>query len=158
MKSVVKTTWEIGTPWELRTATSVPRSIHYKEMNLGNKTTSEFRTVFDSPLQWVSLISGFHCTYLFACFLSFSGSDVRFSSLFLHRLLPGCRLANTPNRVTEVHGTKGPDYRDDTYIGYCPCEGALLCNSIGLSVVPIGPVGKRIQIGQSWFTPTFLWE
>ncbi len=25
-------------------------SIHYKEMDLRNKTTSEFRTVFDSPL------------------------------------------------------------------------------------------------------------
>ncbi len=36
----------------IRTATSVPiyRSIHYIEMDLRNKTTSEFRTVFDSPL------------------------------------------------------------------------------------------------------------
>ncbi len=47
---VFKTTWEIGTTWELKTATSVPRSIHYIEMDLRNKTTSEFRTVFDSPL------------------------------------------------------------------------------------------------------------
>ncbi len=50
MKSVFKTTWEIGTTWELKTATSVPRPIHYIEMDLRNKTTSEFRTVFDSPL------------------------------------------------------------------------------------------------------------
>ncbi len=50
VKPVFKTTWEIGTPWELRTAASVPGSIHYIEMDLGNKTTSEFRTVFDSPL------------------------------------------------------------------------------------------------------------
>ncbi len=34
----------------LRTATSVPRSIHYIEMDLRNKTTLEFRTGFDSPL------------------------------------------------------------------------------------------------------------
>ncbi len=50
MKPVIKTTWGIGTPWELRTATSVPRFIHYLEMDLRNKTTSEFRTVFGSPL------------------------------------------------------------------------------------------------------------
>ncbi len=47
---VFKTTWEIGTTWQLRTATSVPRYIHYIEIDLRNKTTSEFRTVFDSPL------------------------------------------------------------------------------------------------------------
>ncbi len=45
-----KTTWEIWTTWELRTATSVPRSIQYIEMDLRNKTTSEFRIVSDSPL------------------------------------------------------------------------------------------------------------
>ncbi len=50
VKPSIKTTWEIGTPWELRTATSVPRSIHYIAMDLRNKTTSEFRTVFGSPL------------------------------------------------------------------------------------------------------------
>ncbi len=50
VKPVFKTTWEIGTTWELRTATSVPRSIHYIEMDLRNKTTSEFRTVIDSLL------------------------------------------------------------------------------------------------------------
>ncbi len=50
VKPVIKTTWEIGTPWELNTATSVPRFIHYVEMDLRNKTTSEFRAVFDSPL------------------------------------------------------------------------------------------------------------
>ncbi len=50
VKPAIKTTWEIGTPWELRTATSVPSCIHYVEMDLRNKTTSEFRTVFDSPL------------------------------------------------------------------------------------------------------------
>ena len=40
VKPVFKTIWEIGTTWELRTATSVPRSIHYIEMDLRNKTTS----------------------------------------------------------------------------------------------------------------------
>ncbi len=50
VKPVFKTTWEIGTPWELRTATSVPRCIQYVEMDLRNKTTSEIRTVFLSPL------------------------------------------------------------------------------------------------------------
>ncbi len=39
---------KIGTTWELRTATLVPRSIHYIEIDLRNKTISEFRTVFDS--------------------------------------------------------------------------------------------------------------
>ncbi len=50
VKPVFKTTWEIGTAWELRRATSVSGSIHYIEMDLRSKTTSEFRTVFDSPL------------------------------------------------------------------------------------------------------------
>ena len=59
VKPVFKTTWEIGTTWELRTATSVPRYLHYIEIDLRNKTTSEFKTVFDSPLGvpnfWVPL-------------------------------------------------------------------------------------------------------
>ncbi len=50
VKPVFKTTLEIGTAWELRTATWVPGSIHYIEMDLRNTTTSEFRAVFDSPL------------------------------------------------------------------------------------------------------------
>ena len=50
VKPIFKTTWAIGTAWGLRTAVSVPRSIQYIEMALRNKTTSEFRTVFDSPL------------------------------------------------------------------------------------------------------------
>ncbi len=50
MKLVFKTTWEIGTTWELRTATSVPMPIQYIEMDLGNKTTSEIRTAFHRPL------------------------------------------------------------------------------------------------------------
>ena len=50
VKPVIKTTWEIGTPWKLRTATSGPRFIHYVAMDMRNKTTSEFRTSFDSPL------------------------------------------------------------------------------------------------------------
>ena len=50
VKPAFKTTWEIGTTWELRTATSVPRPIQYTEMDLENKNTSEFRTVFHSPL------------------------------------------------------------------------------------------------------------
>ncbi len=40
----------MGTTWELRTATSGPRYFHYIEMDLRNKTTSEVRTVSDSPL------------------------------------------------------------------------------------------------------------
>ncbi len=44
------TTGQIGTTWELRTATRVPMRIRYTEMNLRNKTTSELRTVFHSPL------------------------------------------------------------------------------------------------------------
>ncbi len=40
----------MGTTWELRTATPVPRPIQYTEMDLRNKTTSELRTVFHIPL------------------------------------------------------------------------------------------------------------
>ncbi len=50
VRPVFKTTWEIGTAWELRTPTSGPLPIQYIEMDLRNKTTSEFRTVFHSPL------------------------------------------------------------------------------------------------------------
>ncbi len=50
VKPAFKTTWEIGTSWELRTATSVLRPIQCIEIDLRNKTTSEFRTVFHSPL------------------------------------------------------------------------------------------------------------
>ncbi len=50
VKPVFKTTWEIGTTLKLRTATSVPRSIYQIEMDLRKRTTSEFRTVLDSPL------------------------------------------------------------------------------------------------------------
>ncbi len=63
VKSVFKTTSEIGTIWELRAATSVPSPIQYTEMDLKNKTTSEFRTVFTVP--WVSLIPRFHCIYFY---------------------------------------------------------------------------------------------
>ncbi len=45
--------YKIGTTLELRTATSVPGSIQYiehAEMDLRNKTTSEFRTALGSPL------------------------------------------------------------------------------------------------------------
>ncbi len=61
VKPVFKTTWEIGTTWELRAATPVPRSIQYIEMDLRNKTTSEFGTVFHSPFG--VLILRFHCKY-----------------------------------------------------------------------------------------------
>ena len=48
---VFQTTWEIGTTWELRKATPVPRPIQDIEIDLKNKTTStDFRTVFHSPL------------------------------------------------------------------------------------------------------------
>ncbi len=50
VKPVFKTTWDKGTTWDLRTATSVPMPIQYIEMELANKTTSEFRTFFHSPL------------------------------------------------------------------------------------------------------------
>ncbi len=40
----------MGTPWELRTATSVPRFIQYVEMNLRNKTNLGIQDSFDSPL------------------------------------------------------------------------------------------------------------
>ena len=50
VKPVFKTTWEIGTTWELRTSTPVPRPIQYIELDLRNKITSEFKTVFHSPL------------------------------------------------------------------------------------------------------------
>ncbi len=40
----------LGTSWELRTATPVPRPIQDIKIDLRNKTTSEFRTVFHSPL------------------------------------------------------------------------------------------------------------
>ncbi len=50
VKPVFKTTWEIGTTLKLRTATSVPMPIQYIEMDLRNETTSDFRTVFHSPL------------------------------------------------------------------------------------------------------------
>ncbi len=43
VKPVFKTTREIGTTWELRAATSVPRPIQYTEMDPRKKTTSEFR-------------------------------------------------------------------------------------------------------------------
>ncbi len=48
---VVKTTWEIGTTLVLRTATSVPRLIQHIELDLRNKTTSGFRTVFHSTFE-----------------------------------------------------------------------------------------------------------
>ena len=50
MKPAFKTTCEIGTTWELRTVTSVHRPVQYIEMDLRDKTTSEFWTVFHSPL------------------------------------------------------------------------------------------------------------
>ncbi len=50
VKPVFKATWEIGITWELRTATPVPRPFQYMEVDLRNKATSEFRTLFHSPL------------------------------------------------------------------------------------------------------------
>ena len=50
VKPVFKTTWEIGTTWKIRTVTSVPSHIQYIAIDLGNKTTSEFRIVFHTPL------------------------------------------------------------------------------------------------------------
>ena len=50
VKPVFKTTWEIGTTWQLRTSTGVPSPIQYMEMDLRNQTTSEFRIIFYSPL------------------------------------------------------------------------------------------------------------
>ena len=50
VKPVFKTTWEVGTTWELRTATLAPRPTQDIEIELRNTTTSEFMTVFHSPL------------------------------------------------------------------------------------------------------------
>ena len=47
---VFKTTWEIGTACELRTATSVPCPIYYIELDLRNKTSLEFRKFFSQSL------------------------------------------------------------------------------------------------------------
>ncbi len=59
VKPVLESTGEVGTSWELKTATSVPMPIQYIEMDLRNKTTSEFRTGFHSalgvPISQVSL-------------------------------------------------------------------------------------------------------
>ncbi len=63
VKPVLKITREIGTTWGLRTPTLVDRSIHYIEITLRTKTTSEFRTVFPQSL-WVSLIPTFYCNWL----------------------------------------------------------------------------------------------
>ncbi len=60
VKPVFNTTSEIGTTWELRTATSVHRPIQYIEMDLRNKATSEFRGQFFT-VPWVSLIPRLHC-------------------------------------------------------------------------------------------------
>ncbi len=48
VKPVFKITWKIGTTWELRTVTPVPMPVQDMKMDLGNKTTSEFRTVSHS--------------------------------------------------------------------------------------------------------------
>ncbi len=50
VEPIFMTTWEIGTTWELSTATPVPRPTQCTEMDLKNKTTSELRTAFHSPL------------------------------------------------------------------------------------------------------------
>ncbi len=50
LKPVFKITWEIGTSGQLRTATSVRSHIQYVEMDLRNKSTSECRIPFLSPL------------------------------------------------------------------------------------------------------------
>ncbi len=49
VEPVFKTTWEIGTTWELGTTILFTGPMQYIDMDLGNKTTSEFRTVFHSP-------------------------------------------------------------------------------------------------------------
>ncbi len=66
VKPVFKTTLEIGTGWELMTATSVPRPIQHIAMDLRNRTTSEFRTVLTVP--WVSLIPRFPCIFSLGSF------------------------------------------------------------------------------------------
>ncbi len=79
VKPVFKTTWEIGTTWELRTATSVPRSIQHIEMDLGNKTTSEFRTVLDSPLGVPNSQAPLYCdTFARVMFKVILGHSVHF--------------------------------------------------------------------------------
>ena len=62
VKPIFKTIWEIGITWELRTATPIPRHIQYIEVDLRNKTTSKFRTVFHSPMGVPN--SKFHCLHI----------------------------------------------------------------------------------------------
>ncbi len=49
VKPVFKTTCEIGTTWILGPDTLISSPIHHMEIDLGNKTTSEFRTAFHRP-------------------------------------------------------------------------------------------------------------
>ncbi len=83
VKPVFKTTWEIGTPWELRTA-SVRSRIQYMEMDLRNKTTPEFRTLFPSPLgvhnSQVSLYINWHLWLL--NFVQFYFTTSHFQKIF----------------------------------------------------------------------------
>ncbi len=50
VNSVFKTTCEIGKTWDLRPNTLVPRPNTLVSRPHGNEITSEFRTVFHSPL------------------------------------------------------------------------------------------------------------
>ena len=49
VKPVIKTTLEIGTPWELRTATSALEVYSVHRNGPEKKTNSEFRTILGSP-------------------------------------------------------------------------------------------------------------
>ncbi len=93
VKLVIKTTWEIWTPWGLRTATSVPRSIQYTEMDLRNKTTSEFRTVFGSPLGvpnsqvalYISVWHGIsHSWGIFTLYIKYVCGTIRYFSCWVN--------------------------------------------------------------------------
>ncbi len=56
VKPVFKTTGEIGTTWELRTVTSVPRHIQYIQTDLRNKDHLRIEDSFSQSLARVSLI------------------------------------------------------------------------------------------------------
>ena len=63
VKPAFKTTWYMGTTWELRTPTSVPRPVQYIEMDLWNRTPAEFSTVFHSALDVPNFLVSLFLTF-----------------------------------------------------------------------------------------------
>ncbi len=60
-ETCLKTTWEMETTCELRTATSVARSIHYTKWTWEIRPP-QIQDSFFLTIPWVSLIPRFHCT------------------------------------------------------------------------------------------------